>query len=141
MNDSDNRKARCCSSTWRGFSVGAKLLSEGINWRVGDGCRIGFWIDKWIPDLGKLQWHASLTLTNIQINEKVSEYMDMNEWNLQKLSSVLPWYVVHRIFNIHIGSNHDVVDSIIWGHSKNGDFSVSSAYGIQLSGTDFDSWK
>ncbi|KAK3226362.1 hypothetical protein Dsin_006224 [Dipteronia sinensis] len=31
-----------CSSTWKGFTFEAKLLLEGLKWRVGDGCQIAF---------------------------------------------------------------------------------------------------
>ncbi|KAK2661738.1 hypothetical protein Ddye_000312 [Dipteronia dyeriana] len=48
----------------------------------------------------------------------------------RKLHSVLPGHIIYRIFSIHIGSNHSNEDTTIWGPSKNGDFSVRSAYGI-----------
>ncbi|KAK2637873.1 hypothetical protein Ddye_025668 [Dipteronia dyeriana] len=75
------------------------------------------------------------------MNEKVSDHVISNDWDLQKLSFVLHWYVVHRIFSIHIGNNHGIVDSAIWGISKNGNFSVSSAYKSQFNGSDFDIWQ
>ncbi|KAK2662406.1 hypothetical protein Ddye_000980 [Dipteronia dyeriana] len=61
--------------------------------------------------------------------------------DLQNLSSDFPWYVVHQIFSIHVGSNHGIVDYVIWGLSKNGDFLVSSAYKSQFIGSNFDIWK
>ncbi|KAK3231085.1 hypothetical protein Dsin_002966 [Dipteronia sinensis] len=137
----DSLKDMNCSSTWRGLSYGAKLLFEGVHWRVGDGCRISFWTDIWILELGKLLRHASCPLFDNQSNEKVSDYLTANEWNLRKLSSILPWHIVHRIFSIHIGSIHDAEDTVICGLSKTGDFSVNSAYKTHFNNSEADSWK
>lgn len=37
------------SYIWRAFSIGIKLLLEGISWIVGDGHTIQFWKDPWLP--------------------------------------------------------------------------------------------
>ncbi|KAK2640989.1 hypothetical protein Ddye_022752 [Dipteronia dyeriana] len=117
-----------CSSTLRGLSFGAKLISNGIHWRVGNRQNVNFWTDVWIPVLGTLQNYASCILSDDQINEKVCDYLRASNWNLQKLSSVLPCGVVNRIFSLHINNNCNIEDSIIWGLYKNEDFPVSSAY-------------
>ncbi|KAK0575156.1 hypothetical protein LWI29_034688 [Acer saccharum] len=109
----DSLKNRNCSSTWRGVSYGAKLLLDRVTWRVGDGRVIRFWTDNWVPELGKLQRHVSSPLSDVQINEKVSDYLVANEWDLQKLCSVLPWYIVHKIFSIHICGSISTEDSVI----------------------------
>ncbi|KAK3193441.1 hypothetical protein Dsin_024751 [Dipteronia sinensis] len=117
-----------CSSTWKGLSFGMKLVSKGLKWRVGDGCQIMFWIDDWVPEIGILQSHALSTLSADQLSEKVSNFMTNEDWDIQKLSSVLPWNIVHRIMNIHAGRRQSGHDKVIWGLSNNGDFSVKSAY-------------
>ncbi|KAK0586448.1 hypothetical protein LWI29_007016 [Acer saccharum] len=137
----DISTSNTCSSTWRGLLYGAKLISNGIQWRVGNGLKIFFWSDVWLPSLGKLQNFALGTLSEDQIKEKVSDYLINNEWNLQKLASVLPGSVVNRIFCIHIASNSSSEDSVIWSLSKNGNFSVSSAYGSHFKMEDDDLWK
>ncbi|KAK0605740.1 hypothetical protein LWI29_030217 [Acer saccharum] len=138
---SDIGTDRNCSSTWRGFNFGAKLLPEGVLWRVGNGHRICFWTDIWIHDLGRLDRFASPPLAANRVHDKVSDYLDANGWDLQKLSSALPWSVVHRIFSIHIGGNRDVEDTIIWGLTKSGEFSVQSAYAYQFSDCGVVPWK
>lgn len=37
------------SSTWRSIIFGAKLLNQGLQWRVGKGDSISFWTDCWLP--------------------------------------------------------------------------------------------
>ena len=51
-----------CSSTLRGFSFRAKLISKGLNWRVGDGNQILFWFDAWVPSFGALMTRATIPL-------------------------------------------------------------------------------
>ncbi|KAK2642209.1 hypothetical protein Ddye_023972 [Dipteronia dyeriana] len=46
---------------------------EGVKWRVGDGCSVGFWTDDWVPGIGRLLRFATLPISNDQINkEKVA---------------------------------------------------------------------
>ncbi|KAK3222141.1 hypothetical protein Dsin_009166 [Dipteronia sinensis] len=62
-------------------------------------------------------------------------------WEWRKLSSILPWHIVHRIFSIHINSTRSTEDTVIWGLSKNGEFSVKSAYDIHFNGMEVDPWR
>ena len=90
-----------CSSTWRGISFGAELILRGLNWRVGDGSKIQFWYDAWVPEFYSLKNQAISPLSTAQLLEKVSDYIYDEEWNIHKLKSVLPWDIVLRIINIH----------------------------------------
>ncbi|KAL5846682.1 hypothetical protein ACOSQ3_010206 [Xanthoceras sorbifolium] len=109
-----------CSKTWKGIIFGAKLLSSGINWRIGNGNSVHFWTDVWASDCGSLANHAAVALNDTLLSEKVKDYVVEAGWNLRKLATVLPWNIIHKITKIHIGN---IPDKIIWGGCSKGNFS------------------
>jgi hypothetical protein len=117
-----------CSSTWRAIAFGADLINKGLRWRVGSGEQIRFWVDDWVPDIGVLQDHALVDLSVGMLSQVVSDFLVDGQWLIYQLAAVLPWNIVHRIASIHAGRNSSGSDRAIWGWSKNGDFSVKSAY-------------
>ncbi|KAL5766840.1 hypothetical protein ACOSP7_017457 [Xanthoceras sorbifolium] len=58
-----------------------------------------------------------------------------------KTMRILPWSLIHRVANIYVQSINSGVDSIIWGLTQNGDFSLNSAYVNQFSFDDCPKWK
>lgn len=63
-----------------------------------------------------------------QKHKKVAEFLEDNRWNMEKLCDFLPIQIVQEIVSIHAKRNSEVSDKDIWSFSKNGDYSVSSAY-------------
>lgn len=112
-----------------------------MHWRVGNGLNVKFWTDVWLPDMGMLQSFAICDLSIDQLQEKVCDYWCDRDWNLQKLEMILPGFVVNRIFSMFIANNCSVEDSMIWGLTKNGEFSVTSAYGSHFMKDAVDNWK
>lgn len=45
------RKGARASWGWSSLLIGRDLLAKNLMWRVGDGCRIRIWEDKWIPGI------------------------------------------------------------------------------------------
>ncbi|KAK3222281.1 hypothetical protein Dsin_009306 [Dipteronia sinensis] len=82
-------------------------------------------------------WYSA----SISLAEKAHDYLVANEWDVGKLSVVLPWHIVLRIFRIHVTSNHGVDDTAVWSLSKNGDFTVNSVYEGHFKHADIISWK
>ncbi|KAK3221016.1 hypothetical protein Dsin_014986 [Dipteronia sinensis] len=107
---------------------GAKLLQEGVKWRVGDSCQVNFWIDDWVPNLRRLLSYVIIHLSSTQIFEKVYDYISHDDWEIQKLKVVLPWHIIHRIVSIHAGRSQSGTDRAIWGLTNSGEFSVKSEY-------------
>ncbi|KAK3204464.1 hypothetical protein Dsin_018510 [Dipteronia sinensis] len=70
-----------CSSTWRGIAFGAKLIAKGLKWRVGNGCRIRFWLDDWVPSISVLKDHATIALFDQCLLLTVGYYITNWEWN------------------------------------------------------------
>ena len=83
--------------------------------------------------------HVIPSLSDFQVNQKVSDFLIGSEWDICKLSIVLPWHVVLRIVSIHVKQN--VEDTVVWSLSNDGVFSVKSVYDGQFRCTDNTAWK
>ncbi|KAK2661945.1 hypothetical protein Ddye_000519 [Dipteronia dyeriana] len=84
---------------------------------------------------------AKSTLSNVQINEKVRDYLLYDDWDVQKLVSVLPQQIVSRILSIHAGSIHNGIDKTIWDSAQDGEFTVKKAYEGHFKDDDMPYWK
>ncbi|KAK3204897.1 hypothetical protein Dsin_018943 [Dipteronia sinensis] len=105
LSDPELSKWVVCSSTWRAIYFGADLLNKGV-----------------LKDL------ALVNLSVGMLSQVVSDFLVDGQWLIDQLVVVLPWGVVHRIPSIHADRNSSGSDRAIWGWSKNGEFSVKTAY-------------
>ena len=94
-----------------------------------------------MPDIGILHSHALSSLTSDQLLEKVSDFLNTDDWNMSKLVSFLPLNIVHRIMSIHAGRGQSGQDRVIWGLSNNGDFTVKTAYESNFKNNVSSPWK
>ncbi|XVF36716.1 hypothetical protein REPUB_Repub19eG0082000 [Reevesia pubescens] len=117
-----------CSHTWRSICSSKDLVGKGCAKVIGNGCTTSFWFDKWcgnrcLADFNGQNQHG------IEGAPMVSDYISNHNWQWDK-SRDLPDEVTKAISLIYpIPGNED---NIFWEASCNGDFSVSSAYGILL---------
>ncbi|KAL0017636.1 hypothetical protein SO802_004705 [Lithocarpus litseifolius] len=119
------------SSNWKAIKVGFQTFEKGIGWSLGDGRKIKAWFDCWIRDKslrdlikGPLTQHESdLLVSDLLLGQGQG-------WRWDTLSFDLPQDVkdkIRAIPQIQFGSRED---SIIWKLSKDGDFSMKSAYAL-----------
>ncbi|XP_062021276.1 uncharacterized protein LOC133737799 [Rosa rugosa] len=126
--DANYQIPKDCSSTWRSVVHGASLLKQGLTWRVGDGKRIKFWIDIWLPPLALINYiHHDV---EIDINATICSFWNENGRNINLLYSYFPDDIVSRILHTPPGFDGCGEDIQIWNYTSNGDFSVKSAYHI-----------
>jgi hypothetical protein len=131
----DFLNAKCpkrASYTWRSILHGRELLKEGLIWRIGDGQKVRVWSDNWIPRESMkrpLGHHPNKEV------EMVSELLLDNGagWDEAKLCDTFFEADVEDIQKIPVGSA-GTVDYLAWNYTKNGVFSVRSAYhlGMQI---------
>jgi hypothetical protein len=131
----DFMEAKCpkrASFTWRNILHGRELLKAGLIWRIGNGQHVRIWSDNWIPrDSVKRPFghHPDKEV------ELVSELLldDGSGWNETKLSETFFEADVEDILKIPVGCA-GAVDYQGWNYTKNGVFSVRSAYhlGMQI---------
>jgi hypothetical protein len=130
--DGDFLTASCpkhASYTWKSILHGRELLKEGIIWRVGDGSKINIWNHNWIPrsSLKRPFGHRQ----DVEV-DKVSELLEPSGagWNLDKLNECFFEADVEDILKIPVGRTGSA-DYMAWNYTKNGVFSVRSAYHLK----------
>lgn len=116
------------SYTWKSILSARETLEEGVRWVIGDGRRVKFWGDKWIPDLlgGKLYSPPQNGETGATM-VRDWRHNEGNGWKLEEMQQVLTGEEVIAITKVRV-SEYDQEDIMQWKHTKSGDFSVRSAY-------------
>ncbi|KAJ0018154.1 hypothetical protein Pint_10775 [Pistacia integerrima] len=119
---------RSLSYTWRGIWKAKKWVLEGCRWRIGVGITVNIWFDNWI--LG----HNALVKEGYVVNEGnhnecVNSLMCENSrpWDFGKLRALFNQRVVEDIQKIVLCDGNGA-NRRIWGHDRNGVFSVRSCY-------------
>ena len=118
------------SYTWRSIAHGRELLKKGLVYRIGDGASVNVWQDNWIPRSGLMRplGHKSNTVVH-----KVGELLlpDGGGWNVEKLNEIFFERDVEDIVQIPVGRAGSG-DYFAWNYTKNGLFSVKSAYHLKM---------
>jgi hypothetical protein len=124
------------SFAWRSIWQAKGLLQEGLLWRVGNGRSINLWDDRWIPDPP----HKVLDPVRVLLREAtVADIInrEANWWDVPLIKSIFSEDTVDKICSIPINPRfHE--DKLIWRGTKNGGFSVRSAYHLEMERRDRD---
>ena len=86
-----------------------------------------FWQDNWIENRSLLEIMEIENYDTIDLNLKVSEFIENNRWNTQKLCQYISKNeVINKILGIHIPTS-GIKDTFCWGLSSSGEFTMKSA--------------
>jgi ribonuclease HI len=126
----DAKRPKNASYTWKSILFGRDLLSEGLIWRVGNGRNILVCDDNWIP---RPSIQHPLGFLPEATAERVEDLLlpDGRGWNEQKLRATFYEADVSDILKIHV-RRAGTEDYIAWNYTKNGIFSVRSAYHLKM---------
>ncbi|XP_042964722.1 uncharacterized protein LOC122298944 [Carya illinoinensis] len=115
------------SFLWRSFTAGREVLREGMLWCIGNGNSVRIWKDKWIPR--PTSYKVQSTVRVLDESSKVSCLIDQHrvEWNKALLQDVFDPEEIEVISRIPI-SITNANDKLTWRCTKDGSFSVKSAY-------------
>lgn len=116
-----------CSWGWRSILWGRELLRKGLGWRLGDGRSISVFKHQWIPKVSNpyVESRSSVDMLDFRVADLIDEAP--LEWRKPLIEVLFPREIVPNILAIHIPSVARQ-DELIWRLSKNGVFSVKSAY-------------
>ncbi|XP_061366310.1 uncharacterized protein LOC133309544 [Gastrolobium bilobum] len=105
------------SNLWRGISSSWNHILAGTRIMLGNGKQTRFWLDWWVPEVGKLEgWKVACC-----VNQD-------GEWDWGKFNIFLPKEVCEAIAKMESPKEGDEEDKIFWKPSSNGLFTVKSAY-------------
>ncbi|KAI9070480.1 hypothetical protein K1719_047557 [Acacia pycnantha] len=68
----ENRRVE--SETWKGIICAWKDTLKGLRRRMGDGHRVRFWEDCWLPCHGKLRTYSSSEINDVLKEATVADY-------------------------------------------------------------------
>ncbi|XP_057250151.1 uncharacterized protein LOC130591219 [Beta vulgaris subsp. vulgaris] len=114
-----------CSYSWKSIWSSKALLKDGCIWRVGSGERINVWTDPWVAsDEGR--FISSDPIVGV---EKVSDLIDSctHEWKVNLIEESFQEKDVKSILAIPL-SFLNLDDEVTWALTKNGHYSVKTAY-------------
>ena len=119
------------SYTWRSIMGARSLLEHGTRWIVGRGTSVRFWKDKWIPNLpgGRIftrppEGHE---------DDTVAEWRSTDEVGRRgvELAQLVTETEMSAIERVRCGASESP-DFLSWCYTKNGEFSVRSAYHLEM---------
>ena len=124
----EQRRSARCSSVWSTCKRGGPIYVKGLKWNVRNGESINVWRDFWLP-IGRLRNLIEGPLNRIEEQIIVNQCFD-NEgaWISQIISFVLLDQVLNVIKATPLSLNHNAEDTLHWAFSKDGIFSLKSAY-------------
>ncbi|KAF7838841.1 putative ribonuclease H protein At1g65750 family [Senna tora] len=117
------------SPLWRGVVNSWKFVQEGAVWRLGNGMKVKFWSDPWLPN-GRIHGnYAIVHLSDVDRNRVAAEFVSASgDWAWDMFDFLIPNNVTSMIVAIRPPSPMLLEDMIIWRHSQDGSFSTRSAY-------------
>lgn len=133
----DSKIGSRSSFVWRSIYGAKVLLQQGLLWRVGNGFSINIWGDRWLP--------TPLTYT-VQSppmlggqHRVVGDLIDQSRgvWKEDLIRAFFSQEEAEVILNIPL-SPFLPPNQLIWKDTKDGKFSVRSAYHLSLSLSDLD---
>ncbi|KAL6215320.1 hypothetical protein ACLB2K_014751 [Fragaria x ananassa] len=121
-------EADMCDKTsyaWRSIKEARPILKAGLQWRIGNGTRVGIWSSDWIPGFPA----QSLSQPHDTIFELVSNLIDDASWtwNRHAVYACFPQQVADVVLQIPLNSRF-TQDKLAWKFEQKGFFSVKSAY-------------
>lgn len=115
------------SFSWRSIQKVCELLKEGTRWNIGNGATVSIWKDKWLPVS-----NGNRVITPPRVldpNSMVMELIDHQEhrWSPDLIRQIFDYSQAEEILNIPLGDTNQR-DYLVWQVSKDGSFTVKSAY-------------
>lgn len=113
------------SFSWKSIWGSKSLLKEGLLWRVADGKSIKIWEDPWVC----IEGNRFLNGPPVEGLEKVCELIDSERacWRSDRIMAAFSEVDARAILSIPL-SERLPCDSLTWAFSKNGIYSVKTAY-------------
>ena len=125
--EAKNSDSLPCSPTWKAIKVGFPIFEKGVYWSVGSQSPLNFWESKWVKGCSiREQIAGPLNLQDTSLS--IAEVFHDGQWDWDKISFDLPCTIMDKIKATPIQLFGEKEDTLMWKFSKDGDFSMDSAY-------------
>ncbi|GKE39999.1 hypothetical protein Tco_1463404 [Tanacetum coccineum] len=119
------KKGSHLSWLWSSLLHDRDLLLQGVRWQVGNGRRISFWTQKWIPF--SVDFYIRSPLGPFHNRNTVSDFIKDDHWNVRKLREHISATEAEMVLQIPI-SQTGSSDKLIWHFDPKGQYTVKSGY-------------
>ncbi|KAF5442887.1 hypothetical protein F2P56_035499 [Juglans regia] len=126
------RVKRGDSFVWKSITAGRQLLYEGLIWKIGNGNIVKIWSNKWLPTPTsyKSQSQPKVLCLEATVNSLIDQ--ETHSWNIPLVQNIFTPEEAAIISRIHVSACNSN-DKQVWRCTKNGLFTVKSAYHLQVS--------
>ncbi|XVF81675.1 hypothetical protein PTKIN_Ptkin15bG0174300 [Pterospermum kingtungense] len=120
------------SNAWKGIVKANTILSKGTRSLILNGRDTLFWTDKWLMEEPLMNFLLS-EFSSQDVYKRVSDYwVPRVGWNWDMLNGLLPGFIEDKLAAVVLNEDSSLVDGLDWGVSKNGLFSIRSAYDLSF---------
>lgn len=115
------------SFTWRSICASQDLVRKGLRWRIGTGANVSVWKDPWLRrDECLFPFHPLVPeLSDLCVSDLFMP--GTRTWDVEIITDLFAVNDVKEILSIPLNPT-STEDKLIWHYSKNGMYSVRSAY-------------
>ncbi|KAF5472052.1 hypothetical protein F2P56_008799 [Juglans regia] len=120
------------SYVWRSIFESQPIIQAGHLWRIANDEQVKIWRDNWLPNSSSRR--IIIICNGFNADACVSDLIDSSlpgRWKTDLLHQVFLPFEALEILNIPLFP-HWPVDKMVWGCTRNGQFSVRSAYHLVL---------
>jgi hypothetical protein len=121
-------KPRSASYTWRSILHGRDLLLQGVQWGIGDGRTVKITSDHWIPGRPPYMLKPLKRIPNSATIHCLIDEVS-GSWVAESIYAFFDKETSDLIMQVPI-SRHGGSDFVRWPHTRNGLYSVRSAYNM-----------
>ncbi|KAF7840571.1 putative ribonuclease H protein At1g65750 family [Senna tora] len=119
------------SCVWKSICGVWNEMEQGLRWNIGDGSKVNFWRDRWIPNCPPLMDLECSNPEQRNFEDLVTSFARDGQWDMIKLRCWFSEEVVRKIAAVPAPRSDLGADKVVWGLNPNGKFSVSSAFRME----------